>query len=122
VPESLSDGKGAYPAPKTGVHAVTDDPMDMGKFKAPTLRNIAETGPYMHDGSVPTLEFAIEHHNAGGRTVATGPNKGVGADNPLKSEFLKPMELTPQEKRDLVAFLRSLTDSTFLRDPRFTNP
>jgi cytochrome c peroxidase len=116
------DGQGGYPAPNTGVHAVTNDPMDMGKFKAPTLRNIAMTAPYMHDGSVPTLEAAIEHYNAGGRTIASGPNKGVGADNPLKSEFLKPMELTPQEKRDLVAFLRSLTDSTFLRDPRFSNP
>jgi cytochrome c peroxidase len=116
------DGQGGYPSPNTGVHAVTNDPMDMGKFKAPTLRNIAVTAPYMHDGSVPSLEAAIEHYNAGGRTIASGPHKGVGAENPYKSEFLKPMELTPQEKRDLVAFLRSLTDSTFLRDPRFSNP
>lgn len=116
------DGQGAYPAPNTGVHAVSNDPLDMGKFKAPTLRNVAVTAPYMHDGSVATLEEAIEHYNAGGRTVRSGPNAGVGADSPLKSEFLKPMGLTPQEKRDLVAFLRSLTDSTFLRDPRFSNP
>jgi cytochrome c peroxidase len=105
------DGRGGYPAPNTGVHAVTHNDEEMGRFKAPTLRNIAVTAPYMHDGSIPTLEAVIEHYNAGGRT-----------DNPLKSEFLKPMELTPQEKRDLVAFLQSLTDSTFLRDPRFTNP
>jgi cytochrome c peroxidase len=116
------DGHGAYPAPNTGVHAVSNDPLDMGKFKAPTLRNVAVTAPYMHDGSVATLEAAIEHYNAGGRTLRGGPHAGVGADSPLKSEFLKPMELTAQEKRDLVAFLRSLTDSTFLRDPRFSNP
>jgi cytochrome c peroxidase len=116
------DGKGSYPASNTGVEAITNDPEDMGKFKAPSLRNIAVTAPYMHDGSIATLEEVIEHYNAGGRTIRTGPNAGVGADSPLRSEFLKPMGLTPQEKRDLVAFLRSLTDSTFLRDPRFTNP
>jgi cytochrome c peroxidase len=116
------DGQGRYPAPNTGVEAITTDPQDMGKFKAPSLRNIAVTAPYMHDGSIATLEEVIEHYNAGGRTIHTGPNAGVGADSPLKSEFLKPMGLTPQEKRDLVAFLRSLTDSSFLRDPRFANP
>ncbi len=116
------DGQGKYPAPNTGVEAVTHEPEDMGKFKAPSLRNIAVTAPYMHDGSIATLDEVIEHYNAGGRTVKTGPHAGVGAESPLKSEFIKPMELTPQEKRDLVAFLRSLTDSTFLRDPRFTNP
>ncbi|GAB1344206.1 di-heme enzyme [Gemmatimonas sp.] len=116
------DGQGGYPAPNTGVHAVSHDLQDMGKFKAPTLRNIAVTAPYMHDGSISTLEAVIEHYNAGGRTIQRGPHAGVGADSPLKSEFLKAMDLTPQEKRDLVAFLRSLTDSTFLRDPRFSNP
>ena len=116
------DGQGKYPAPNTGVESVTHEEEDMGKFKAPSLRNIAVTAPYMHDGSIATLEEVIEHYNAGGRTVKSGPNAGVGAESPLKSEFIKPMDLTPQEKRDLVAFLRSLTDSTFLRDPRFTNP
>lgn len=116
------DGQGAYPATNTGVESITHDPEDMGKFKAPSLRNVAVTAPYMHDGSIATLDEVIEHYNAGGRTVKSGPHAGVGAESPLKSEFIKPMELTPQEKRDLVAFLRSLTDSTFLRDPRFTNP
>lgn len=116
------DGKGGYPAPNTGIEAVTTNPDDMGKFKAPSLRNIAVTAPYMHDGSIKSLEEVVEHYNAGGRTIASGPNKGVGADSPLKSEFVRPMELSAQEKRDLVAFLRTLTDSTFLRDPRFANP
>jgi cytochrome c peroxidase len=116
------DGQGAYPEPNTGIAAVTTDPDDMGKFKAPSLRNIAVTAPYMHDGSIATLDEVIEHYNAGGRTIAGGPHAGVGAASPFKSEFLKPMELTVQQKRDLIAFLESLTDSTFLRDPRFSNP
>jgi cytochrome c peroxidase len=116
------DGKGRYPARNTGVHEVTGNDDDMGKFKAPSLRNIAVTAPYMHDGSIATLEEVIEHYNAGGRTVTRGPNAGVGSTNPYKSEFIKEMGLTPDEKRDLVAFLRTLTDSTFLRDPRFSNP
>jgi cytochrome c peroxidase len=116
------DGKGAYPSPNTGVESVSNDPDDMGKFKAPSLRNIAVTAPYMHDGSVATLEEVIEHYNAGGRTIRSGPNAGVGSTNPYKSEFIKGMELTVQQKRDLVAFLRSLTDSAFLRDPRYSNP
>ncbi len=116
------DGKGGYPPRNTGVAEVSGNPEDMGKFKAPTLRNIAVTAPYMHDGSIATLEEVIEHYNAGGRTVHDGPYAGVGGDNPFKSEFIKPMDLTTQEKQDLVAFLRSLTDSTFLRDSRFSNP
>ncbi len=116
------DGQGGYPAPNTGVEAITHDPADMGKFKAPSLRNVAVTAPYMHDGSIATLEEVIEHYDAGGRTIAAGPHAGVGSASPLRSEFVRPMGLTPQEKRDLVAFLRSLTDSAFLRDPRFGNP
>ncbi len=116
------DAAGRYPAPNTGVHAVTEDPDDMGRFKAPSLRNIALTAPYMHDGSIPTLAEVIKHYEAGGRTVATGPLKGVGARNVHKSEFVKGFELTDQERTDLVAFLESLTDHAFISDPRFSDP
>jgi cytochrome c peroxidase len=116
------DGTGRYPAPNTGVEAVSGDPEDMGRFRAPSLRNIAVTAPYMHDGSIATLEEVVAHYNAGGRTIRAGPHAGVGAASPLKSSFIKPMHLTPQERRDLVAFLRALTDSSFLRDPRHANP
>ena len=116
------DGKGAYPAPNTGVHAITDDPEDMGRFKAPSLRNVAVTAPYMHDGSIATLEGVLAHYNEGGRTIARGPNAGVGATNPHRSEFMKRIGFTPRETQDMLAFLRSLTDSTFLTDPRFSNP
>jgi cytochrome c peroxidase len=114
--------EGAYPPGNTGVHDVTNDPDDMGRFKAPSLRNIALTAPYMHDGSIATLADVVRHYEAGGRTVTDGPHKGVGADNPHKSEFVKGFTLTDDERRDLVTFLESLTDDTFVRDPRFANP
>ena len=116
------DTLGAYPVPNTGVHAVTDDPEDMGRFKAPSLRNVAVTAPYMHDGSIATLPDVIRHYEAGGRTIAEGPHKGVGADSPFKSEFVKGFDLTDQQRADLVAFLESLTDTIFLTDPRFSDP
>jgi cytochrome c peroxidase len=113
---------GAYPPQNTGVHDVTNDPEDMGRYKAPSLRNIALTAPYMHDGSIATLPEVIRHYEAGGRTIADGPHKGVGARNPRKSEFVKGFTLTDQERADLVAFLESLTDHAFISDPRFSNP
>jgi hypothetical protein len=101
---------------------VTRNPADVGKFKAPTLRNIAVTGPYMHDGSVATLEEAIDHYAAGGRTIADCPYAGIGRDNPNESQALLGFVLTSDQPADLVAFLRSLTDDALLRDPRFGNP
>ena len=80
----------------------------MGKFKAPTLRNIAVTAPYMHDGSVATLEDAIDHYAAGGRTIADGPYRGVGRDNPNKSPTIRGFALTAAQRADLVAFLRCI--------------
>ncbi len=115
-------GTGAYPAPNTGVHEITGIDEDMGRFKAPSLRNVAVTAPYMHDGSIATLEQVIAHYNAGGRSIRTGPHAGVGATNPYRSEFMKRMGLTPREVQDMLAFLRSLTDSSFLTNPQHSNP
>jgi len=116
------DGKGGYPAPNRGVLEVSNQPGDMGRFKAPTLRNIAVTAPYMHDGSIATLSEVIDHYAAGGRTIPSGPNAGDGSKNPYKSEFVTGFLLTPQEKLDLIAFLESLTDSDFLTDPALSDP
>ncbi|MGE3617371.1 MAG: MbnH family di-heme enzyme, partial [Gemmatimonadales bacterium] len=116
------DGQGGYPVPNTGIHEVTGRAEDMGRFKAPTLRNVAVTGPFMHDGSIATLEDVVDHYAAGGRTVVSGPNQGVGSRNPFKSPFVGGFELEPGEKEAVVAFLVSLTDSTFLRNPAFANP
>ncbi len=116
------DAQGAYPPDNPGVYEITHRPEDMGHFKAPTLRNIALTAPYMHDGSVATLEAAIEHYAAGGRTIASGPDAGVGRDNPLKSTFIQGFQLSDREKQDLLAFLRSLTDESLVSDPRLSDP
>jgi len=114
--------KGDYPPNNTGVYEITHDPKDMGRFKAPSLSNISLTAPYMHDGSIQTLEEAIDHYAAGGRTIATGPYAGVGSINPLKSTFIQGFELTEQERQDLLAFLNALTDESFVQNPAFSDP
>lgn len=71
---------------------------DVGKFKVPSLRNCELTGPYMHDGSMATLEEVVEHYNSGGQP------------SPTKSNVVRPRNMTAQEKTDLVNFLKALTD------------
>jgi len=115
-------GEFSYPEPNVGLYEFTRQPEDVGKFKAPTLRNIALTAPYTHDASVPTLEAAIDHYRVGGRTISSGPHAGAGSDNPNKSEFIKSFELSAAEKADLLAFLHSLTDQRVLADPSLADP
>jgi cytochrome c peroxidase len=115
-------GRFSYPEPNLGLFEFTEQDEDVGKFKAPTLRNIAITAPYMHDGSVPTLEAAVEHYKAGGRTIRSGPRAGDGSKNPAKSEFVRAFDLSAKDEADLIEFLKSLTDREFLSDPRFSNP
>jgi cytochrome c peroxidase len=116
------DGKGGYPLLNIGIAEITGRAEDMGRFRAPSLRNVAVTAPYMHDGSIATLDAVIDHYAAGGRTIASGPNAGVGRTNPLKSSFVPGFTLTREERADLIAFLEALTDEQFLRDPRFSDP
>lgn len=82
----------------TGRMRFTHLESDRARFKVPTLRNVALTAPYMHDGSLPTLEAVIAHYDAG------------GADHPNKSALIKPLHLSETEKKELVAFLKTLTD------------
>ncbi|MCH9687607.1 MAG: di-heme enzyme [Deltaproteobacteria bacterium] len=116
------DGDGAYPVGNQGLIESTFEADDMGAFRAMTLRNIAVTGPYMHDGSVATLEEVLDIYSRGGRLLDAGPNAGDGALNPHKSGFVGGFALTDQDREDLVAFLEALTDEEFLTDPRFSNP
>ncbi|MCY1078144.1 di-heme enzyme [Archangium sp. miwbw1] len=111
------DGHGAYPATDQGLVEFTGKPEDMGRYLAPTLRNIAVTAPYMHDGSIATLSEVIDHYAAGGRASAQG-----GALSPIQSEFVRGFTLTAQEKQDLLTFLEALTDTEFLMEPRFSDP
>ncbi len=116
------DGNGAYPSSDPGLIELTDRAGDMGRFRAPTLRNIARTAPYMHDGSIATLDEVIDHYARGGREITEGPNKGPGWMSPIKSEFLHGFTLTAQERADLLAFLESLTDEEFLTNPKHSDP
>jgi cytochrome c peroxidase len=99
------DGDGGYPERNRGVWEFTGEPEDMGRFRPPSLRNIELTAPYMHDGSIATLEEVIDHYAAGGR---------AGEGNPLKSELLSGFEISEAERNELLAFLRSLTDRRFV--------
>ena len=105
------DGQGAYPKGNAGVADITGEVRDMGKFRAPSLRNVAVTAPYMHDGSIATLSDVIDHYAAGGR-----------APSPRTSEFMPGFILSDAEKADLLAFLEGLTDKDVLTDPRFSKP
>jgi cytochrome c peroxidase len=84
------------PDPDVGRFAVTHDPRDWGVFKTPTLREVSRTAPYMHDGSLKTLDEVVEFYNKGGIK-----NKNLDPN-------IKPLNLTDQDKKDLVSFLRAL--------------
>ncbi len=86
----------------------TKDETDRSLFKVPTLRNIEVTAPYMHDGSISSLEEVVEHYNNG------------GASNPQKSSLIQPLGLSSNEKEQLVKFLKALTDEHFLHNEILT--
>jgi cytochrome c peroxidase len=115
-------GDGKYPEDNTGLYDMTGERRDMGRFKAPSLRNVAVTAPYMHDGSVATLDEVIRHYERGGRHIELGDYAGDGRLSPFKSEFIRRFELTDAERLDLIDFLESLTDSAVLSDQHYANP
>lgn len=116
------NNKGSYPKDGQGLSDITLSPKDMGKFKAPTLRNIELTAPYMHDGSINTLEEVIDHYARGGRLISSGEFKGDGKENPNKSGFVKGFDITEEEKKDIIEFLKSLTDKEFITNQDFSDP
>jgi cytochrome c peroxidase len=111
-----------YPGHDNGLRRITQKISDDGRFKTPSLRNITLTAPYMHDGSVATLSEVMDHYARRGRLVTLGPWAGDGAKNPNKSAHLRGFSLSAEEKKQLLAFLASLTDSTVLDNPAFQNP
>lgn len=96
--------------PDIGFGAVTGKRSDNGKFRIPGLRNIAHTAPYMHDGRFETLEEVVDHYNSG----------GFPTDN--RHPLLRPLGLTPKQKSQILDFLHTLTDTTFLNNPLLDNP
>lgn len=91
------------PNPDVGRYAVTKNPQDWGAFKTPTLREVARTAPYMHDGSMKTLDEVVDFYDRGGT-----PNKNL-------DERIKPLTLSAQEKHDLVEFLKALSGEGWQR-------
>lgn len=117
------DGEdGWYPEPNTGLYALTGNPDQMGRFKVPTLRNVALTAPYMHDGSIATLDEVLDHYAAGGRTIDSGPYAGVGSENPHKSQFVTGFTISAEDRQAVLDYLNALTDDEFVTDPRFSDP
>ncbi len=93
-----------------GYGTVTQFPSDFGRFRVPTLRNIALTAPYMHDGRFQTLEEVVEHYNSGGHHA------------PNIDPLITPLELTPEQQQDLIAFLKTLSDMDVVENPLYSNP
>lgn len=92
-----------------GRERLTQDPEDRAKFKVPSLRNVELTGPYMHDGSISSLSEVIEHYNGGGRSHQS------------KNDLIRPLNLSTDEKSDLIYFLNSLTDHRFITNKNLAN-
>lgn len=98
-----------------GYAAITGNENDMGRFKTPTLRNIELTAPYMHDGRYATLEEVVNFYSD---ELIFSPT----IDPLMKNVHQGGVQLTPEEKSALIAFLKTLTDTTFINNPSFANP
>ncbi len=94
-----------------GLYEISNNPLDKAKFKTPTLRNIAFSAPYMHDGRFKTLEEVIDFYNTGGHTSTTL--------DPLMKNPDTGLLLSPENKANLIAFLHTLSDSSFITNPAF---
>jgi cytochrome c peroxidase len=112
----------SYPEGDRGLYGFTRQTSDEGKFKIPSLLNVAITAPYMHDGSVQSLDEILDIYARGGRLIKEGPSKGDGALHKNKHPFITGFTITPQEKSDLIAFLHALTDTSYLQQEQFLNP
>jgi len=113
VPTPANTGlRGNDPSADGGVGDVTLRPMELGSFKSPSLRNVEVTAPYGHDGRFASLDKLIDHYSD---NAILDPNLGYMVP-------VGPLKFTTSEKAALIAFLKTLTDRTFLTDPRFSNP
>lgn len=93
-----------------GRYELTGNESDRSHFRSPTLRNIALTSPYMHDGRFTTLDEVLTHYNSGGKS------------HPTKDPLMRPLGLSQEQKDAIIAFLRSLTDESFIRDTSLSDP
>jgi cytochrome c peroxidase len=105
------------PSIDLGVGGISNIPQQVGNFKSTSLKNIALTAPYMHDGRFKTLDEVIEHYNSG---IKANPNLAPQLKNPDGSP--RRLDLTQAQKSALVAFLKTLTDNELVKDEKFKNP
>ncbi len=117
-----TDGKGAYPAYDEGFYQLTKNKADMGKFRVPSLRNLAFTAPYFHDGSAADLANVINSYANGGRKIEQGIYKGEGNKNPYKDSLINGFIISETDKINLISFLQSLSDTAFINNPAYQNP
>ena len=111
-----------YPLTDNGLIGTTKNVLDDGKYKIPSLRNVILTAPYMHDGSVASINEVIDIYARGGRLITKGAFKGDGKLNKNKHSLIKGFTLSDKEKKELIDFLTSLTDSSLFYNPQFKNP
>lgn len=115
---TTNNGLDATSTDDLGVFETFGDPIFMGTFKVPSLKNIELTAPYMHDGRFQTLEEVVEHYNSG---VKNHPNLAGALKDNVTGEP-KRLNLTAQQKADIVNFLKTLTDQEIARDVKFSDP
>lgn len=113
--DNLFHNNGLDAVPDSGRAVVTGNSNDNGKFRTPTLRNIEYTAPYMHDGSIATLEDVIDFYSSGVQVSAT-------VDPLITNPHLGGFQFTTQQKSDLITFLKTLSDPSFISNPDFSNP
>lgn len=114
--------KGDYPPQEQGLFSVTDKESDKGRFRVPPLRNLAFTAPYMHNGSIRTLQEVIRIFAGGGQNIQEPPYHGDGRKNPFKHPLITGFPLNAENEKALTDFLLTLTDSSILIKPQFQNP
>ncbi|MGB0422928.1 MAG: cytochrome-c peroxidase, partial [Flavobacteriales bacterium] len=98
----------------SGYGGFNGNPLEHGKFKTPTLRNVEFSAPYMHDGRFATLEEVIEHYDSGGLPSST--------IDPFMKYTSGGLNLTPLDKLDIIAFLKVLSDTSYMNNPAFSDP
>jgi cytochrome c peroxidase len=113
--DSIFPGFEVFDEPKLGRARITYKPEDLGKYKTPTLRNIELTAPYMHDGRIKTLEQVLDHYH-------TGVKHTPSLDTLLINGKTTGIPLNANEKKAIITFLKTLTDSTFIKNADYMKP
>lgn len=112
----------SYPLQDRGLQDLNQNPKDNGRFRIPSLRNVAITSPYYHDGSANTLEEVILNYERRGRLFVKGECVGDGSKHPMLDSRLKTFTLSSTSRKSLIAFLGTLTDTSYTSQNRYTQP